>query len=389
MIVPELPDDVRVLKEGVRRFIEEEVYPVEQAIAERGSIDPAEVDMLRRKARDAGFSMLNMPPEHGGGGLSMLGQVALEEESGRATNGLGFCVVDRGPRELVEIATTEQIERWVEPIVRGEYREAWAITEPGAGSDVRAIAATAERDGDTWVLNGEKWFVTSEGDPGFYLVLATDGAEQLLFIVEPGAEGLEIRRTPAFLHDPYVDHHPEIVFRDCRVPDANRIPEGGGEGAREWFTVERLFIAARCCGAAQRLVDEASAWAKEREAFGASLAEHQGVAFQLADSLTELLAARLLTYHAAHAFDVLPDRKVVHGKVAMAKLYASEMAGRVADRAVQVFGGRGYMVENTAARFYRELRVDRIWEGTSEIQRLAIARGLFKRGARPYVGWET
>jgi alkylation response protein AidB-like acyl-CoA dehydrogenase len=387
-MVPELPDDIRTLKERVRRFIEDEVYPVETAIAERGSIDGAEVETLRRKARDAGFAMLNMPPDHGGGGLSMLGQVALEEESGRATNGLGFCVVDRGPRELLEIATPEQIERYVDPIIRGEYREAWAVTEPGAGSDVSAIATTAERDGDGWVLNGEKWFVTSEGDPGFYLVLATDGAEQLLFIVEPDAEGLEIRRTPAFLHDPYVDQHPEIVLRDCRVPEANRIPEGGGEGAREWFTVERLFIAARCCGAAQRLVDEASEWAKEREAFGAPLSEHQGVAFQLADSLTELLAARLLTYHAAHAFDVLPDRKVVHGKVAMAKLYASEMAGRVADRAVQVFGGRGYMVENPAARFYRELRVDRIWEGTSEIQRLVIARGLFKRGAAPYVGWE-
>jgi alkylation response protein AidB-like acyl-CoA dehydrogenase len=389
VIVPELPDDIRALKERVGRFIEDEVYPVESAIAERGSIAPAEVDALRRKAREAGFSMLNMPPEHGGGGLSMLGQVALEEESGKATNGLGFCVVDRGPRELLEIATPDQVERWVKPVLRGEYREAWAITEPGAGSDVSAIEATAERDGDEWVLNGEKWFVTSEGEPGFYLVLATDGAEQLLFIVEPDAPGLEITRTPAFLHDPYLDHHPEIVFRDCRVPDANRIPEGGGEGAREWFTVERLFIAARCCGAAQRLVDEAGEWAKERQAFGAPLSDHQGVAFQLADSLTELLAARLLTYHAAHAFDVLPDRKVVHGKVAMAKLYASEMAGRVADRAVQVFGGRGYMVENPAARFYRELRVDRIWEGTSEIQRLVIARGLFKRGARPYLGWET
>jgi acyl-CoA dehydrogenase len=388
VIVPELPADIRSLKARVRQFVEREVYPVETAIAERGSIDPAEVDELRKKAREAGFSMLNMPEEHGGAGLSMLGQVALEEESGRATNGLGFAVVDRGPRELVEIATKEQIGRYVAPVVRGEYREAWAITEPGAGSDVGGIATTAERDGEEWVLNGEKWFVTSEGDPGFYLVLATDGAEQLLFIVEPEAPGLEIRRTPAFLHDPYVDHHPEIVFRDCRVPEANRIPEGGGEGAREWFTVERLFIAARCCGAAERLLDQASAWAKEREAFGSPLAEHQGIAFQLADSLTELLAARLLTYHAAHAFDALSDRRVVHGKVAMAKLYASEMAGRVADRALQVFGGRGYMIENPAARFYRELRVDRIWEGTSEIQRLVIARGLFKRGTAPYVGWD-
>ena len=385
MVVPELPEDVRELKEQVRRFVEEEVYPVEDRIAERGTIDPGEVEELRQKARAAGFGVLNMPPELGGRDLSMLGQVAIEEESGRATNGLGFAVVDRGPRELLELATPQQIERFVAPVARGEYREAWAVTEPGAGSDVARIATTAVRDGAEWVLNGEKWFVTSEGDPGFYLVLAVSGDEQLLFVVEPDTPGLEIVRTPRFLHDPYVDVHPEIVFRDCRVPEANRIPEGGGDGAREWFTVERLFIAARCCGAATRLLDVAGDWVQEREAFGARLSEHQGVAFPLADSLTELLAARLLTYHAANAFDTLEDRRVVHGKVAMAKLFASEMANRVADRALQVFGGRGYMVENPAARFYRELRVDRIWEGTSEIQRLVIARGLFKRGTAPYL----
>ncbi len=385
MIVPELPDDIRELKERVRRFVEAEVYPLEAVIAERGTIDSDEVDELRRKARDAGFAVLNMPSDLDGRDLPMLGQVALEEESGKATNGLGFAVVDRGPRELLEIATPEQIDQFVAPVARGEYREAWAITEPGAGSDVEGISTSAVRDGDEWVLNGEKWFVTSEGDPGFYIVLAVAEGEQTLFIVEPDAAGLTLVRTPRFLHDPYIDHHPEIVFRDCRVPDANRIPAGGAEGAREWFTVERLFIAARCCGAAERLLDEASAWAQEREAFGAPLAEHQGISFQLADSLTELLAARLLTYHAAHAFDALENRQIVHGKVAMAKLFASEMANRVADRALQVYGGRGYMVENPAARFYRELRVDRIWEGTSEIQRLVIARGLFKRGAAAYL----
>jgi acyl-CoA dehydrogenase len=388
VVVPELPDEIRALKERVRAFVVEQAYPIEISIAERGSIDPAEVEELRRKAWEAGFSMLNMPEELGGRGLSMLGQVAVEEEAGKATNGLGFAIVDRGPRELVEFATPEQIARLVSPIVRGEYREAWAVTEPGAGSDVSAVAATAKQDGDSWVLNGEKWFVTSEGDPGLYVVLAVADGEQALFFVEPGTPGLEIVRTPGFLHDPYVDLHPEIVLRDCIVPEENRVPSGGGDGAREWFTVERLFIAARCCGAAERLLDEATAWAGEREAFGAPLAEHQGISFPLADSLTELLAARLLTYHAAHAFDALENRQVVHGKVAMAKLFASEMANRVADRAVQVFGGRGYMLENPAARFYRELRVDRIWEGTSEIQRLVIARGLFKRGAAPYLGWE-
>ena len=388
MIVPELPGEIRELKQRVGRFIEAEVYPLEQRIAERGSIDYGEVDALRGKARDAGFSMLNMPPEHGGQGLSMLAQVALEEESGKATNGLGFAVVDRGPRELLELLTPEQAARWVMPIMRGEYREAWAITEPGAGSDVSGIAASARRDGDGWLLDGEKWFVTSEGDPGFYIVLALVEGQQTLFIVPPDAPGLEIARTPGFLHDPYIDVHPELVLRACRIPETNRVPDGGGDGAKEWFTIERLFIAARCCGAAERLLELASGYAQEREAFGSRIADYQGVSFPLADSLTELLAARLLTYHAAHAYDVLENRKIVHGKVAMAKLYASEMAGRVADRALQILGGRGYMVESPAARFYRELRVDRIWEGTSEIQRLIVANGLFKRGAAPYLGWE-
>src|SRR5919201_1307394 len=175
MIVPELPAEIRDLKERVGRFVEREVYPVEERIAARGSLDGAEIDALRRKARAEGLSMLNMPPEHGGIGLSMLGQVAIEEEAGKATNGLGFAVVDRGPRELLEIATAEQIERFVSPIVRGEYREAWALTEPGAGSDLSALAATAVREGDEWVLNGEKWFVTSEGEPGVYVVAAVAG----------------------------------------------------------------------------------------------------------------------------------------------------------------------------------------------------------------------
>ena len=388
MVVPELPAEIRELKERVARFVEQEAYPVEERIVERGSIDQGEVDELRRRAREAGFAMLNMPPEHGGTGLSMLGQVAIEEEAGRATNGLGFAVVDRGPRELLELVTPEQAQRFVEPIVRGEYREAWALTEPGAGSDLSGLQATAVRDGDDWVLNGEKWFVTSEGQPGVYVVAAVAEGEQQLFLVEPDSPGLRIVRTPSFLHDPYLDHHPELELSDCRVPEANRVPAGGDAGAKEWILVERLFIAARCCGASLRLLDLASSWAKERQAFGSPIADYQGISFPLADSLTELHAARLVTYHAAHAFDQLADRKLVHGKVSMAKLFASETAGRIADRAVQVLGGRGYSLDSPAARHFRELRVDRIWEGTSEIQRLIISGGLFKRGAAPYLGWE-
>jgi acyl-CoA dehydrogenase len=367
-----------------RRFVEEELYPAEQRIVERGAVDVDEIQELRRRARDAGFSHYNLPRELGGADLPLLAQVAIEEQAGRATNGLGFIVSDRGPRELVELATADQLERRLRPVLRRETVEAWAVTEPGAGSDVAAIAATATREGDEWILDGEKWFVTGGDHAGLFVVLARMDDEQALFLVPRDAPGLEIVRRPHFMHDPYIDGHVELRLTGCRVPDSDRLPSGD-DGARRWFTVERLMIAARCCGAAARLLDLASEWAAERKAFGRPIAEHQGVSFPLADSLTELLAARLLIYHAAHELDANPSPSVAHGKVAMAKLYASETANRIADRALQVFGGRGYMAEHPVERHFRELRVDRIWEGTSEIQRVIIARGLFKRGVEPYL----
>ena len=386
MVVPELPAEIRALKARAARFVADELYPAEDRILERG-IDHGDIADLKAKAREAGFSNYNLPPEFGSADLPMLAQVAIEEEAGKPTNGLGFIVAERGPRELLELASPEQIERYVWPVVRHEKQEAWAITEPGAGSDVSAIAATASRDGNDWVLDGEKWFVTGGDKADFFIVLMGGEEEQSLFLVDRGTPGCEIVREPRFMHDPYLYKHPEIRLSGCRVPDANRVPSGD-EGAKKWFTVERLMIAARCCGAAERLIELARDFALGREAFDHPIAEYQGVQFPLADSLTELAAARLLTYHAAHEFDTGSDARVVHGKVAMAKLFASEMAGRVADRAVQIFGGRGYMEENPAERHFRELRVDRIWEGTSEIQRVIIARGLLKRGVAPYAGWE-
>jgi acyl-CoA dehydrogenase len=389
MVVPELPAEIRALKARAARFVEEHLYPAEERIAETGEIDRAKIKELKKKAREEGFSNYNVPAEHGGPDLPMLAQVAIEEEGGKATNGLGFIVCERAPRELLELASDDQLERYVLPTLRHERMEAWAITEPGAGSDVNAIAATAERDADEWILNGEKWFVTGGDEADYLVVLVKEGDEQALFFVDKETPGVSLVRTPRFMHDPYVYAHPEYRLENCRVPEANRIPSGGGEGAKKWFTVERLMIAARCCGAAERLLDVSRGFAASREAFGASISHYQGIQFPLADSLTELAAARLLTYHAAHEFDVSPDAKIVHGKAAMAKLYASEMAGRVADRAVQILGGRGYMQENPAERHFRELRVDRIWEGTSEIQRVIIAGGLLKRGIAPYAGWET
>jgi acyl-CoA dehydrogenase len=386
VVVPELPAEIRDLKRRAARFVVEELYPAEERILE-GGIEHADVAELKEKARAAGFSNYNLPAEYGGPDLPMLAQVAIEEEAGKPTNGLGFIVAERAPRELLELASEDQIERYVRPVIRHEKQEAWAITEPGAGSDVPGITATATRDGDDWVLDGEKWFVTGGDKADFFIVLTRAEDEQSLFLIDRGTPGCEIVREPGFMHDPYLYKHPEIRLTNCRVPDSNRVPSGT-EGARKWIVVERIMIAARCCGAAERLIEIARDFALEREAFDRPIAEYQGVQFPLADSLTELLAARLLTYHAAHEFDTNDDGRIVHGKVAMAKLFASEMAGRVADRAVQIFGGRGYMTENPAERHFRELRVDRIWEGTSEIQRVIIARCLLKRGVAPYAGSE-
>jgi alkylation response protein AidB-like acyl-CoA dehydrogenase len=382
--VPELDVVAREWQERARRFVEDELYPVEERIAARGSIDAAELDELRRRAVAAGFDHYNMPEKLGGLDLPLPAQVAIEEQAGRATNGLGFLVAARGPRELVELATPDQIDRWLIPVLRHETSVAWAVTEPGAGSDVAAIAAVARRDGDDWVIDCEKWFVSGGDSAGVFAVLANADGEQTLFLVGRDNPGLEIVRAPGFMHDPYIDQHVELRLAECRVPDGDRLPSGD-DGARRWFTVERLMIAARCCGAAARLLELATEWATERVAFGHPIVEHEGVGFPLADSTAELLAARLLTYHAAHELDANPSPAVAHGKVAIAKLYASEAANRIADRALQIFGGRGYMVEQPVERHFRELRVDRIWEGTSEIQRVIVARGIAKRGPTPYV----
>jgi acyl-CoA dehydrogenase len=381
---PTIPEDVRALKARIARFVREELHPLEAEIACSGKIDEERLRALREKARAAGFSNLNMPEEYGGMDLPVVSQVALEEEAGKTTNGLGYMVADRGPRELLDLASPEQVERYVMPVVRGETREAWAITEPGAGSDIKDIATTAERDGDGWVLNGEKWFVTGGERAGFFIVLAWAGEEQASFLVDRDAPGLQIVRTPTFMHDPYASKHVELKLANCRLPGSARLGGAGNEGTKRWFSLERLMIAARCCGAAERLIELARSWSLERSASGKKISEYQAVQFMLADSVTELNAARLMTYHVAQAWD-RDDPSVLHGKTAMAKLYASEMAGRVADRAVQIFGGRGYMTENPAERYYRELRVDRIWEGTSEIQRLIIARGMLKRGVGAYM----
>jgi acyl-CoA dehydrogenase len=322
----------------------------------------------------------------GGTGYSCEAQAVINEEIGAVTNALGWLVW--APAIVLRHASPDQVERYVRPAADGDRDVCYAVTEEGAGSDASRLATTAVRDGDDWVIDGEKWHVTS-GDVAEVAVVQCNTAtgeveSNTLFFVELDAPGVERIEDPKYSHH-LIDGHPKIAFRGVRVPDANRFGEVGQglEISKEWFLHERLMIAARCVGAARRLTEEASVFAQSRVQFGEPISEYQMTQEKLADSLTELWAARLMTYAAARAMDEASgeeDLKRVHTKASMAKLYASEMANRVADRAVQIFGGRGYMRENVAERFFRELRVERIWEGSSEIQRIIIAYSLYKRG---------
>jgi acyl-CoA dehydrogenase len=382
-----LSQESRTLQSRVRAFVDAELIPYEVEAEMNGGVLPDEVKKRHKaKVRELGLSAINMPRELGGAGLTCLQQVLVSEQAGRVTNALGW-VFDSPASWLPKVASEHQMSTWVLPAIKGERKECYAITEEGAGSDVDAIEATAERAGDEYVLNGVKWHVTSANLADHVFFQAKLDGAHAMFVIDIDAPGIRIVRTPSYMHT-FAAHHPIMAFENVRVPRANLIgAEGDGmRFAYEWFRYERLMIAARCCGAAERLIEEATAFAHDRRASGVPIAQHQAIQFMLADSLTELWAARLMTYGLAEGIDAGMDAKTEHAQCAMAKLYASEMANRVADRAVQIFGGRGYMRENVAERFYRELRVDRIWEGTSEIQRIIIAGQLYKRGVTPLVG---
>ena len=385
-------EEDRRIQEAARRFVDEELIPREvEAEMSGGELPEDVVRGQEERLRELGLWAIALPREVGGAGLTMFQQVLVQEQRGRAPNALGW-VCHAGPSWAPAGMSEEQVERFLRPLARGDLRECYAITEPGAGSDVGAIETTARREGEGYVLRGEKWHVTSYNlaDLVFVQAKLADGPNagaHCLFAVEKGTPGLVEVRRPAYSHT-FAHHHSVIRLEDVWVPAANRIGEEGDgmSYAHAWFRYERLMIAARCCGAAERLLEEATAFARERVQFGRPIIENQAVSHMLADSAAELWAARLMTYRLAREVDEGADVKLQHAHASVAKLYASEMANRVADRAVQVFGGRGYMRENVAERFYRELRVERIWEGTSEIQRNIVADQLAKRGVRWLTG---
>ena len=369
-------------------MLADELIPAEVEAELAGGELPKDVTAAHAaRARELGLCATNMPTELGGLGYTTLQQVLVQEQAGRVTNALAW-VASTPPSWMPAVATPFQLEKFIIPTVRGEREECYAITEEGAGSDVDAIEATARRDGDDYLLSGEKWHVTSynSADYAFFQGKLAGGehdGEHAMFLVDLPSPGVTVVRTPAYSHS-IGHHHPIVAFEDVRVPATHLVgAEGDGMSfAYEWFRFERMMVAARCLGAAQRLTEEMTGFATGRQVHGRPIAELGAIQAMLADSLTELFAARSLTYETARNIDAGLDVKVQHAQCSMAKLYASEMAGRVADRAVQVFGGRGYMRENVAERFFRELRVERIWEGTSEVQRAIIADQMVKRGPR-------
>jgi acyl-CoA dehydrogenase len=383
-----MSDDDTNIQDAARRFVDEELIPWELHAEEHAGKVPEETSRRwHDQAIELGFTAMNMPRDLGGTGMTMFQQTLVSEQIGRVTNGLGWCV--HTPAGWApSVVSPVQLERWILPSIRGERHECYAITEEGAGSDVDAIEATARRDGAGYVLNGTKMHVTSfnTADHVFFQAKIADGPKSgshAMFFVDKDTLGIRVVRTPAYSHT-YAHHHPIVAFEDVHVPADHLIGEEGDglSFTYEWFRYERLMIAARCCGAAERLIEEATTFAKERLQFDQPIIAFQAIQHMLADSTTELWAARLMTYRLALDIDGGVDLKLQHARCSMAKLYASEMAGRVADRAVQIFGGRGYMRENVAERFWREVRVDRIWEGTSEIQRNIVADQLVKRGIR-------
>ncbi|MEZ0089233.1 acyl-CoA dehydrogenase family protein [Streptacidiphilus sp. EB129] len=364
------------------RALTEIVMQYEQECEENNGLPPQAHDAVRAAVLDSGLQAVNMPAEWGGAGLTIFEQAVVQEELGRLTGAL-WDMVWR-PANALRFCTPEQRERFLVPVIKGERRDCYAVTERGAGSDPQNLATTATRTDGGWLINGEKWFVTVGDHADFVILLAAAGEEKAptLFLVDKDTPGITMTRVPRFMHT-FVYEHPEFTFTDVLVPE-DAVLGGVGNGydiTRSWFTEERLMIAARTIGAAERALELARDWAVQREQFGALIASFQLIQGMLADSAADIAVHRAYTHQVAwEASQPDADRKTLHAKAAIAKLSASEASGRVIDRCVQIFGGRGYDRSYPVERLYRELRVDRIWEGTSEIQRLIIANELIKRG---------
>ncbi len=378
-----LTEEQEMIVSTVRRFVEEEIYPHEQEVERTGIVRPEVAEAIKAKTQELGFYACNFPEEVGGAGLSHLEFALVERELGRGSMALTHFF--GRPQNILMACEGEQRERYLLPAVRGERMDALAMTEPDAGSDVRGMKCMAKRDGGDWVVNGTKHFISGADHADFIICFIATGEDQTpkgpkkritAFLVDRGHPGFEIADGyESVSHRGYKNMI--LRFEDCRLPDTAVLGEvdGGFAVMNEWLYATRITVATMAVGRARRVFDMGLAYAAEREQFGQKIGKFQGVGFKLADMITEIDAADWLTLASAWRLDQgLPANR----EIASAKLYASEMLARVTDETIAIHGGMGLMNDLPLERFWRDARVERIWDGTSEIQRHIISRELLR-----------
>jgi acyl-CoA dehydrogenase len=379
-----MTEEQRMIVDTTRAFVESELYPHEMEVERSGELRDDLREALKKKAIEAGLYAANMPAEVGGAGLDTVTWVLYEKELGKANYALHWNCVAR-PSNILMACVGDQRERYLLPSVRGEKSDCLAMTEPGAGSDVRGMKTSAVRDGDDFVINGVKHFISHADVADFVILFAASGEEETpkgkkklitAFLVDKGTPGFTVREGYRNVsHRGY--RNMILEFTDCRLPKGQVLGEvhRGFEVANEWLGATRLQVAATCLGRAERALGHALQWAVDRSQFGQQIGKFQGVSFKLADMAMELKAAELLTLEAAWKFDA---KTVTDMDMAMAKLKATETLAMIADEAIQIHGGMGLMDDLPLERIWRDARVERIWEGTSEIQRHIISRELLR-----------
>jgi acyl-CoA dehydrogenase len=380
-----LTEEQKMIVQTTRAFVEKELYPYEEEVERTNEVRPELRRQIIQKSRDLGLYAANMPEQYGGAGLDSVSLTLMERELGRASAALHYLVAR--PSNILQACRGEQIEKYLLPTVRGERIDCLAMSEPNAGSDLRSMETRAVRHGDDYVINGVKHFISHADVADFVILFAVTGEaasprgprkQITAFLVDKGTPGFAVKQGYQVVsHRGY--HNSILEFDDCRVPAANVLGEQhhGFDVANQWLSSTRLSVAATCVGRGYRALELCQPWAATRKQFGQAIGKFQGTSFKLADMATQLQAAELLTLHTAWRHDQGLARDE---DFAMAKLYASEVLALVTDHAVQIFGGMGLAEENPIARLWRDARVERIWDGTSEIQRHIISRALL----RPY-----
>ena len=379
-----LSEEQSAIIDTTRAFVENELYPHESLVERTGHLPMELIKEVQAKAMQAGLYAANMPEEVGGAGLDTLTWLLYEKELGKANYALHWTCVAR-PSNILLAGTAEQREKYLMPCIRGETWDCLAMTEPAAGSDLRGMKATARQDGDDWVLNGTKHFISHADIAGFAICFMASGEEDTprgkkklitAFFVDKGTSGYTVRDGYRNVsHRGYTNA--VLEFDDVRLPKEAVLgePHKGFEVANQWLGATRLQVASTCLGRAERALALSIAYAAERKQFGQAIGKFQGVSFKLADMAMELKAAELLTREAAWKFD---KGTVTEADMSMAKLKATEALAMIADEAIQIHGGMGLMDDLPLERIWRDARVERIWEGTSEIQRHIISRELLR-----------